>query len=241
MFLPHVLSLSPFRLDQIVGKPGGEKRKVRGSGDLELYDPTVSLLSRVVKVERRVTLIDRKLDMLIEMYREERHAKQKEEKGENNPAGEIEAPKDNIEPIPRGFARRRGWSSFQRTREVEPAVESSSSSATSPAETTVRKLSASHPTLVPDPDAPDDGGNVRCHSEFIQTDNNPEVTVNSTSPKRLGRNSIKSRGQDSKVTRVKCHEIPALNIPEPDETTPFLEEPSGNLEVLQIMEPETRL
>ncbi|XP_071854958.1 potassium voltage-gated channel subfamily KQT member 1-like [Apostichopus japonicus] len=229
------------RLDQIVGKPGGEKRKVRGSGDLELYDPTVSLLSRVVKVERRVTLIDRKLDMLIEMYREERHAKQKEEKGETNAAGEIEAPKDNIEPIPRGFARRRGWSSFQRTREVEPAVESSSSSATSPAETTVRKLSASHPTLVPDPDAPDDGGNVRCHSEFIQTDNNPEVTVNSTSPKRLGRNSIKSRGQDSKVTRVKCHEIPALNIPEPDETTPFLEEPSGNLEVLQIMEPETRL
>ncbi|PIK55940.1 putative potassium voltage-gated channel subfamily KQT member 4 isoform X1 [Apostichopus japonicus] len=199
------------RLDQIVGKPGGEKRKVRGSGDLELYDPT-----------RRDT-----------PNRRRRRAR--------TTRRGIEAPKDNIEPIPRGFARRRGWSSFQRTREVEPAVESSSSSATSPAETTVRKLSASHPTLVPDPDAPDDGGNVRCHSEFIQTDNNPEVTVNSTSPKRLGRNSIKSRGQDSKVTRVKCHEIPALNIPEPDETTPFLEEPSGNLEVLQIMEPETRL
>ncbi|KAJ8020246.1 Potassium voltage-gated channel subfamily KQT member 5 [Holothuria leucospilota] len=230
------------RLDQIIGKPGLEKRKVRGSGDLELYDPTVSLLSRVVKVERRVTLIDRKLDMLIEMYREERHAKNSEDKQDT--VGEIEEPKETVEPIPRGFARRRGWSSFQRTREVEPAVESSSSSATSPAENTVRKLSASHPTLLAESDSKADDS-PRCHSELIQTDKTD--VVRKSSKERLNQNlsktkpSIKPQNSSDLVVGVKCHEIPALNVPEPDETTPFLEETTSTLEVLQIMEPETRL
>lgn len=143
-----------FRLDQILGKTGIERRKGRGAGDLELFDPNISLLSRVVKVERRVTLIDRKLDMLIEMYREERHAKTaaeggKEEEGEHS---------QESDPAPRGFARRRGWGSYhQRQREpMAQRVESSdTSSATSPADptattATIQKLSisSSQPSLL---------------------------------------------------------------------------------------------
>ncbi|XP_011670289.1 potassium voltage-gated channel subfamily KQT member 5 isoform X2 [Strongylocentrotus purpuratus] len=142
------------RLDQILGKSGMERRKGRGAGDLELFDPNISLLSRVVKVERRVTLIDRKLDMLIEMYREERHAKTaaeggKEEEGEHS---------QESDPAPRGFMRRRGWGSYhQRQREPLPQrVESSdTSSATSPADptattATIQKLpiSSSQPSLL---------------------------------------------------------------------------------------------
>lgn len=137
-----------------MGKSGMERRKGRGAGDLELFDPNISLLSRVVKVERRVTLIDRKLDMLIEMYREERHAKTaaeggKEEEGEHS---------QESDPAPRGFARRRGWGSYhQRQREpMAQRVESSdTSSATSPADptattATIQKLpiSSSQPSLL---------------------------------------------------------------------------------------------
>ncbi|XP_063956562.1 potassium voltage-gated channel subfamily KQT member 1-like [Lytechinus pictus] len=141
------------RLDQILGKSGMERRKGRGAGDLELFDPNISLLSRVVKVERRVTLIDRKLDMLIEMYREERHAKSaadggKEEEGEHS---------QESDPAPRGFMRRRGWGSYHRRQNeaIPQRVESSdTSSATSPADptataATIQKLpiSSSHPSL----------------------------------------------------------------------------------------------
>ncbi|XP_071501429.1 potassium voltage-gated channel subfamily KQT member 1-like isoform X1 [Diadema antillarum] len=144
------------RLDQILGKSGLERRKGRGAGDLELFDPNISLLSRVVKVERRVTLIDRKLDMLIELYRDERHAKTASEGGK-----EEEDHSQESDPAPRGFMRRRGWGSYhQRPREPPPprAESSDTSSATSPADptstspTAIQKLSSSssQPSLVED-------------------------------------------------------------------------------------------
>ncbi|XP_072021332.1 potassium voltage-gated channel subfamily KQT member 1-like [Amphiura filiformis] len=139
------------RLDQILGKPGADRRKGRGGSDLELYDPSVSLLSRVVKVERRVTLIDRKLDMLIEMYREERHAKNATECRSDDRDDSHES---ELDTAPKGFAnRRRGaWSpNTQRQGSGHKRTESTdTSSATSPADPVVPsqlKPSSSHPSL----------------------------------------------------------------------------------------------
>ncbi len=133
-----------------MGKPGADRRKGRGGTDLELYDPSVSLLSRVVKVERRVTLIDRKLDMLIEMYREERHAKNAAESRSDDRDDSHES---ELDTAPKGFAnRRRAWSpNAQRQGSGHQRTESTdTSSATSPADPnapTQPKLSSSHPSL----------------------------------------------------------------------------------------------
>lgn len=134
------------RLDQILGKPGADRRKGRGSNDIELYDPSVSLLSRVVKVERRVTLIDRKLDMLIEMYREERHAKNASSECRSDERDDSH--ESELETAPKGFAnRRRNHSSPMPTRAAHRSESTESSSATSPADSTIPKLSTSQPRL----------------------------------------------------------------------------------------------
>ncbi|XP_022083436.1 potassium voltage-gated channel subfamily KQT member 4-like isoform X3 [Acanthaster planci] len=142
------------RIDNILGKPGQQDRRVkgRGGGDLELFDPNISLLSRVVKVERRVTLIDRKLDMLIELYREERHGKTQESRSEEKD----DSHESELDTAPKGF-RRRVWSSgTPRPREGTGQRHESTdtSSATSPADITgtvvAHKLKASDPSLMED-------------------------------------------------------------------------------------------
>ncbi|ESO85344.1 hypothetical protein LOTGIDRAFT_96288, partial [Lottia gigantea] len=52
------------RLDQILGKAGSKNKDV--------YDSKQSLASRVVKVERQVDDIESKVDILIDMYKEDR-------------------------------------------------------------------------------------------------------------------------------------------------------------------------
>ncbi|XP_052822999.1 potassium voltage-gated channel subfamily KQT member 1 isoform X2 [Octopus bimaculoides] len=52
------------RLDQILGKSGSKNKDV--------YESKVSLASRVVKVERQVEDIESKLDLLIDLYKEDR-------------------------------------------------------------------------------------------------------------------------------------------------------------------------
>ena len=143
------------RLDNILGKPGQQDRrpKGRGSSDLELFDPSISLLSRVVKVERRVTLIDRKLDMLIELYRDERHSKTQESRSEEKD----DSHESELEVAPKGF-HRRGWSpGVQRTRDgtTQRHESTDTSSATSPADNSgavvaQHKLTTSHPSLLED-------------------------------------------------------------------------------------------
>ncbi|XP_071804288.1 potassium voltage-gated channel subfamily KQT member 1-like isoform X3 [Asterias amurensis] len=143
------------RLDNILGKPGQQDRrpKGRGSSDLELFDPSISLLSRVVKVERRVTLIDRKLDMLIELYRDERHSKTQESRSEEKD----DSHESELEIAPKGF-HRRGWSpGVQRTRDgtTQRHESTDTSSATSPADNSgavvaQHKLTTSHPSLLED-------------------------------------------------------------------------------------------
>ncbi|PAA64277.1 hypothetical protein BOX15_Mlig012321g1 [Macrostomum lignano] len=54
------------RLDQILGR--------QGSKDKDVYESKVSLASRIVKVERSVEDIERKLELLIDMYKEDRRA-----------------------------------------------------------------------------------------------------------------------------------------------------------------------
>ncbi|XP_038051749.1 potassium voltage-gated channel subfamily KQT member 4-like [Patiria miniata] len=142
------------RLDNILGKPGQPDRRVKGRGgsDLELFDPSISLLSRVVKVERRVTLIDRKLDMLIELYREERHGKTQESRSEEKD----DSHESELESAPKGFRRRVWSSSAPRPREAGQRHESTdTSSATSPADITggvvvTHKLKTSDPSFVED-------------------------------------------------------------------------------------------
>nr|XP_006820358.1 PREDICTED: potassium voltage-gated channel subfamily KQT member 5-like [Saccoglossus kowalevskii] len=58
------------RLDEILGK-------TEGKNGIELYNTKVPMITRVIKVEKKVNMIDRKLDMLIELYREERQEKMK--------------------------------------------------------------------------------------------------------------------------------------------------------------------
>ncbi|PVD32396.1 hypothetical protein C0Q70_07830 [Pomacea canaliculata] len=52
------------RLDQILGRQGSKSKDV--------YDSKISLASRVVKVERQVEDIESKVDLLIDMYKEDR-------------------------------------------------------------------------------------------------------------------------------------------------------------------------
>nr|KAG5688027.1 hypothetical protein BaRGS_026817 [Batillaria attramentaria] len=52
------------RLDQILGRQGSKSKDV--------YDSKISLASRVVKVERGVEDVESKLDLLIDLYREDR-------------------------------------------------------------------------------------------------------------------------------------------------------------------------
>ncbi|KAL4218254.1 Potassium voltage-gated channel subfamily KQT member 4 [Mactra antiquata] len=53
-----------FRLDQILGKSGSKNKDV--------YESKVSLSSRIVKVERQVEDIESKLDLLIDLYKDDR-------------------------------------------------------------------------------------------------------------------------------------------------------------------------
>ncbi|PAA57571.1 hypothetical protein BOX15_Mlig000995g2, partial [Macrostomum lignano] len=55
-----------FRLDQILGR--------QGSKDKDAYESKVSLASRIVKVERSMEDVERKLELLIDMYKEDRRA-----------------------------------------------------------------------------------------------------------------------------------------------------------------------
>ncbi|XP_071942112.1 potassium voltage-gated channel subfamily KQT member 1-like isoform X2 [Antedon mediterranea] len=57
-------------LDQTLGKPVQERRKGR-LGSIDVFDPSMSLNTRVTRVERKMNLVDRKLDMLIELYRDD--------------------------------------------------------------------------------------------------------------------------------------------------------------------------
>lgn len=227
-----------------------ERRKGRGVGDLELFDPNISLLSRVVKVERRVTLIDRKLDMLIEMYREERHAKTATEGGK-----EEEEQSQESDPAPRGFMRRRGWGSYHQKHRESPAqrLESSdTSSATSPADPTATSpalqklpISTSQPTLVEDKPSP---GMQPSHS---QSDVNQSDSASLQSHDRMSDSTLRAEGSphasdhdmDSDVCNpaTSDQDIPTTAMPSSPDTVSYGSSRLSSTGSSSALDSETRI
>ncbi|XP_070534113.1 potassium voltage-gated channel subfamily KQT member 1-like isoform X4 [Ptychodera flava] len=175
------------RLDEILGRQ-------EGKNGYELYNTKIPMITRVVKVEKKVNMIDRKLDMLIELYRDERQEKMKQQQNESHgdqsgQESDKESPKETVVPMCRNRRLGRAKKLSRVKSEGYRAHESNSERAerTGP-RVEFRKLSDSQPSIPSSLDLDNVQGVSNTLSQpSITMDGEQSMSVSNTNIKGVGR------------------------------------------------------
>ncbi|XP_077989907.1 potassium voltage-gated channel subfamily KQT member 5-like [Glandiceps talaboti] len=174
------------RLDEILGKQ-------EGKNGYELYNAKVPMITRVVKVEKKVNMIDRKLDMLIELYREERQEKLKhrtENDKEDNHSDSDKDTKDPEPPMMLSRTKRPGRArKLSRVKSEGHRVHEGGGGNTEKTGPRVefRKLSDSQPSIPSSLDLPNATTVSNALSQPSIMDVDPGVNLSNTNVKGVGR------------------------------------------------------